>query len=241
MRTQLYLAIIGTTLLFSSCENEWFDVVKGSGPVVSETRSTSSFNDLSLSIPADVYIYQGNDEGITIEAQDNILDVIRTDVKHDELEIRFDNGIIAKRYERIKVFITTNDLSMIRISGSGNVYNETPIVTDELNIKISGSGNVELRDIDAPLVEARVSGSGKVNLSGFCAEQNLDISGSGDIYAFGLLSETVRINISGSGKSEISASEYIDATISGSGKVYYKGHPDVDSRISGSGGIYHVD
>lgn len=241
MRTQLYLAIIGTTLLFSSCENEWVDVVKGSGPVVSENRNTASFKNLSLSLPADVYIYQGPDEGITIEAQDNILDVIRTDVKHDELEIRFDNGVVAKRYEPIKVFITTNDLRFIKISGSGNVYNETPLLTDELNIRISGSGNVELHDIDTPLLDAKISGSGKVNLGGFCREQYINISGSGDVYAFGLLSETADINISGSGKTEIAVADYINANISGSGKVYYKGNPDIDSRISGSGGIYHVD
>ncbi|HLN52846.1 MAG TPA: head GIN domain-containing protein [Lentimicrobium sp.] len=241
MRTQLYLAIIGTTLLFSSCENEWFDVVKGSGPVVSENRNTSSFNDLSLAIPADVYITQGSEEGITIEAQNNILDVIRTDVKHDELEIRFDNGIVAKRYEPIKVFIVTNDLNMIRISGSGNVYNENPLITDELNIRISGSGNVDLHDIDAPVVDAKISGSGKVYLEGYCKDQYLNISGSGDIYAFGLLSETADITISGSGKSEISVSEYLNANISGSGKIYYKGRPDVNSKISGSGSIYHVD
>jgi hypothetical protein len=240
MRTQLSLVIIGLTLLLSSCENEWVDVVKGSGPVVSENRHTSSFKDLSLSIPADVYIYQGTDEGITINAQDNILDVLRTDVRHGELEIRFAKGVVAKRFEPIKIFITTANLESVRISGSGSVMNETPIVTDQMNIKISGSGNVILHELDTYWLEADISGSGKVNMSGICDEQNLNISGSGDIYAYGLLSKTVEINISGSGKSEISASHYLDATISGSGKIYYKGNPDVHSHISGSGAIYHV-
>ncbi len=241
MRTQLYLAVIITTLLFSSCENEWVDVVKGSGPVVSENRNTPSFRNLTLSVPADVYISQGDAEGITIEAQNNILDVLRTDVRHDELEIRFDNGVVAKRYETIKVYITTKEITQIKISGSGNVSNETPILTNELNLRISGSGNVELTDIDTHILDARISGSGNVNIGGYCTEQYLNISGSGDVYGFGLLTESADIRISGSGKTEIAVADYLNATISGSGKIYYKGSPDINSSISGSGGIYHVN
>jgi len=241
MRTKLFLPIIVATLLFSSCESDWVEIVKGSGPVVSEDRNTSSFSQVILSIPADVYIYQGANEGITIEAQDNVLDVIRTEVKSNELNIRFENGVVVKRYDPIKVYITTSDLSEIKIAGSGNVYNETPIVTNELRIRISGSGNVDLQNIDTPSLDARISGSGKVYLAGFCADQYLQISGSGNVHAYNLMSETADINISGSGKTELMVTDYMNVQISGSGDVYYKGHPNIDSRISGSGGIYSVE
>jgi hypothetical protein len=222
-------------------EKDWVDVVRGSGPVVSEDRTTPSYHEISLNIPADVYIYQGTDEGITIEAQDNVLDVIDTRVRNNELDIKFENGVVVKHFEPIKVYITTADLSEIRISGSGNVYNETPIITPELNVRISGSGNVDLHGIDTHSLDAQISGSGKVYLSGICDEQMLRISGSGDIYAFNLMSENADINISGSGKTEINVTNYLHGEISGSGNIYYKGHPDVESHISGSGGIYAVN
>jgi len=241
MKTIVYLPIIAATLLLTSCEKEWIDVVRGTGPVVSEDRTTPSYHEVTLNIPADVYIYQGVNEGITIEAQNNVIDVIDTRVKNGELDIKFENNVVVKRYEPIKVYITTKDLSMIKISGSGNVYNETPIVTDELVMKISGSGNVDLHDIDALHVEARISGSGKIYLSGVCDDQYMQISGSGSIHAFDLVSKISEINISGSGKTEITALDYLNAEISGSGNIYYKGHPGVDSHISGSGGLYHVD
>lgn len=241
MNPKFYLPIVAAAMLFTSCEKEWIDVVRGTGPIVSEDRTTPSYNEISLNIPADVYIYQGENEGITIEAQDNVLDVIDTRVRSNELDIKFEDGVVVKRFEPIKIYITTQDLSEIRISGSGNVYNETPIVTDELSVKISGSGNVDLHGIDTPRMMARISGSGKVYLSGFCANQSLQISGSGDIYAFDLLSETADVSISGSGKTELTATDYLHAEISGSGNVYYKGHPDVESHISGSGGIYSAN
>lgn len=241
MKAKFYLPILLATVLFSSCEKDWVDVVRGSGPVVSEDRTTPSFHQISLNIPADVYISQGLDEGITIEAQDNVLDVIDTRVRNNELDLKFENGVVVKRFEPIKVYITTANLSEIRISGSGDVYNDTPIVTDELNIRISGSGFVDLKNIDTHILDARISGSGKVYLSGICDDEILRISGSGNIHTFGLISETADINISGSGKTEITALDYLHAEISGSGNVYYKGHPTVESHISGSGGIYAVD
>lgn len=241
MNSKFYLPIIATAILFSSCQKEWVDVVRGSGPVVSEDRTTPSYDKVSLNIPADVYIYQGDEEGITIEAQNNILDVIDTRVRNNELDIKFENGVVAKHYEPIKVYITTANISEIRISGSGNVYNETPLVTDELNVRISGSGNVDLQDIDTPLLDARISGSGRVYLSGECAEQILRISGSGNIHAFGLYSDEADINISGSGKTEVNVTDYLHGDISGSGSIYYKGHPVVESHISGSGRIYSAN
>lgn len=242
MRTKVYLPILALTLiLFSSCERDFFDVVKGHGPIVSENRYTQSWDEVALMIPADVYIVQGEDEGITIEAQDNVLDVIETEVRHGELKLKFEDGVVVKRFDPIKVYVTTNDISQITVSGSGNVYNESPLVTNELRVRISGSGNVDLHDIDTPLMDARISGSGKVYLDGFTADLYLQISGSGDIYAFDLLTETAEVSISGSGRTEVTVADYLDAQISGSGSIYYRGHPDIDSRISGSGGLYHVN
>lgn len=242
MRTKLYLPIVAiAALLFTSCERDYFDVVKGHGPIVSENRFTASYEEVALAIPADVYIVQGEDEGITIEAQDNVLDVIETEVRHGELKLKFEDGVIVKRFDPIKVYITTEDLSQITVSGSGNVYNDSPIVTNELRVRISGSGNVDLHDIDTPVMDAKISGSGKVYLEGITADLYLQISGSGDIYAFNLLTETADVTISGSGKTEVTVAHYLNAQISGSGDVYYRGHPDIDSRISGSGGLYHVD
>lgn len=243
MKTKLYLSfLLITAIAFTSCRKDWFDVVRGSGPVVSEDRSVATYDEVDLSIPADIYISQGNNERITIEAQENILDVIETDVNNHKLKLRFSNGVSVRRFDPIKVYITTRDITEVSVSGAGNIYNDGPLVTDVLNIRVSGSGNIELDDIDSPIVDTRISGSGKVYLSGFCDEQYLQVSGSGDIYGFDLESSDTEVEISGSGKAEVRVEHYLKARISGSGKVFYKGNPNhVDSKISGSGGVYHVD
>lgn len=238
MKAKFYLTILATTLLFVSCERELFDRVRGVGPVITEERHVPSLKDVSLSIPAEVYLYQGDNEELVIDAQANILDIIETEVRGKELKIKFQNGIGVSRHEKIKVYITSPDFSRIHITGSGDIYNETPIVTSTMDLKISGSGSIFLNDVETDVLEASISGSGNITVIGNCHDQYLRISGSGDIHNFEMISEETEVQISGSGETEIFTDDYLYAKISGSGKVFYKGNPIVESVISGSGGVY---
>ncbi len=236
----LFLPLIAAVLLMSSCESDSWHNIRGTGPVLSETREVPIHRNLSVSIPADVYIYQSQERDLTIEAQGNILDAIETYVSGSELRIGLENGAGLGNHEPIKIYISSAMFNTIRLSGSVNLYSETQIVTDEFDISISGSGNVDVAVV-ANDVKASISGSGKMWIEGTTLNEEFTVSGSGDIYSFGLLSETSDISISGSGKAEVKVTEYLNAHISGSGSVYFKGYPEVDSHVSGSGNVVHVN
>jgi len=244
MKPTKSLLFISTLLpmiaLFSSCEKDSWHNIHGSGPVMSETRDVPIHRDLSISIPADVYIYQSQNRELTLEAQANVLDAIETYVTDSELKIGLENGAGLGDHETIKIYISSAMYNSIRLSGSVNLYSETQIVTDGLNVSISGSGNVDLA-VDANTVSVSISGSGKVWLEGSTIAEEFTISGSGDIYSFDMQSETADINISGSGNAEVNVAEYMKIRISGSGSVFYLGYPTIDSQISGSGKIIHVN
>ncbi len=236
----LFLFVSSLTLLITSCEVDSWQNIRGSGPVVSETRDVPIHRDLSVSIPADVYIYQSQERDLTIEAQSNVLDAIETRVSGSELKIGLENGAGLGSHEPIKIYISSAMFNTIRLSGSVNLYSETQIVTDDFDIGISGSGNVDVAVV-ANNVKASISGSGKMWIEGTTLDEEFTISGSGDIYSFGLLCETSDVAISGSGKAEVKVTEYLNAHISGSGSVYFKGYPEVDSHVSGSGNVVHVN
>jgi hypothetical protein len=233
------LPALAIALFMTSCESDSWHNIRGSGPVVSETRVVPIHRDIFISIPADVYIYQSQIKDLTIEAQSNVLDAIETYVSGNELKIKLENGAGLGRHEPIRIYISSAMYNNIRLSGSVNLYSETPIVTDDFDISISGSGNVDVAVV-ANTVRASISGSGKMWIEGTTLAEEFTISGSGDIYSFGLQSETSDVNISGSGKAEVSVDEFLKARISGSGSIYYKGYPTVDSRVSGSGNVVHV-
>lgn len=214
--------------------------INGIGPVVKQQRHTESFVSISISIPAEIYLQQGQKEEVLLEAQENILSLIKTEVKDYELKIKFSNRFATLTGDKIRVYITSPEFKHIYLQGSGGIFSNTPIKAKSLDLKVSGSGKILLSDVHTDELEQRISGSGKIKLKGNCFTQSIKISGSGSIINGEMTSKQTNIEISGSGKSTVQVNDYLYTKISGSGRVYFKGNPVNESRITGSGNIYHL-
>jgi len=213
-------------------------IVNGSGRVISEAREVSGFNSVSLSGSGDVIVTQGNQEGIKIEAEDNVLPYLKTKVQGSTLIIstESDNGIIVHPTRPMRYYVSMKDVSGFTISGSGTITSDG-ITTRALDLTITGSGETDLENIKADSIRTTLSGSGKCSLMGQAASQRLTITGSGSCSTENLSSQNVKINVSGSGKALVTASSSLDVTITGSGEVRYSGTPKLSQHITGSGRI----
>lgn len=234
------LALMLPLIVFTSCESDNWYMIRGSGPVMSESRIVPVHRNLNVSVPAEVHIYQSLVRDLTIEAQANVLDAIDTYVDGNELNIKLADGMSLGTHEPIVIYISSAMYNTIRLSGSVDLIAETPIVTDVFDVTVSGSGSVDA-EVDANTVVASISGSARMWLQGNTLTQQYTVSGSGYIYSYDLYTETSDISISGSGRIEVNVAEYLKARISGSGDIYYAGYPTVNSQISGSGRLFHVE
>ncbi len=84
--------------------------------------------------------------------------------------------------------------------------------TDLLDVTISDSGDVQIADLSADEVEARINGSGEIDLAGEAAAQKVTISGLGSYQTGGLRGESVVVKISGSGDATVWATDSLDET-----------------------------
>lgn len=223
-------------LLTSSCDDLDGPRVRGIGPTESETRSVNSFSRIDLETDADVILTQGSSQQVRVEAQRNILNVLKTEVNGDELRIDFDRVNILG-HDPIKVYITVPALTQVRVSGSSHVWSTTPWTAASCAIDLAGSGRVELPFAQATGLRTTISGSGEVRLSGTAQNHNITISGSGQVAAYDLAAQDTHVSISGSGRSYVHTARTLSTDISGSGSVHYKGNPTVSTRISGSGRV----
>ena len=203
--------------------------------------NVNSFNELSLGIPATLYLKQGSKEEVTIECDDDIYDEIEFDMRGDRLVIKKENDNwnwkSGWRNSEVEIYVTMKDIEALSVSGSGNMESSNKLQVEDLELAVSGSGDMEL-DIDGDELETRISGSGSIRLSGSANEATSRISGSGRVKAEDLTVKTFEARISGSGSCYITVEDEIEASISGSGNVYYNGNPDrVISNSSGSGKI----
>lgn len=232
-----FLAII----ILSSCGEDNVFGVKGQGPVVQETRSFSSFDRIEMGMSGELFITQGPDQHVVIEAQRNILDVIQSDEKNGKLEIDFKRGYNLRNHSPIKVYITVPTLTDLDVSGSAKAYAEGPFETNDIVLSVSGSGKIDIKDLKVQRVYSYISGSGNLYLGGTAEESRIDISGSGKIEAFPLYTLHTEAKISGSGRCEVTVEKTLKASISGSGRIHYKGNPTIDFKASGSGKVINAN
>jgi len=224
---------------FTSCKKHLFNSIKGKGETVTETRTLSGFNKISLDIDADIYYTQDSVYFVELSAQQNVLDVITTEISSGELEI--DSRKWIRKHNGIKIVIHSPDLYALDISGSGNIESSSDISTTTLELNVSGSGNIHLASVYSAELEVKISGSGNISASGGTAtNQKTTISGSGNIEMDGLSANHSDAKISGSGNISVWVLDQLKATISGSGDIRYRGNPVVNTSISGSGSVVHI-
>src|SRR5512136_2425412 len=64
------------------------NMVRGSGKVVSETRPVSGFTSVSVTCAGEVQITQGNADALVIEAEDNVLPLLVSEVHGSQLVLK---------------------------------------------------------------------------------------------------------------------------------------------------------
>ena len=209
LRRGAVASLIGIFLLVASCS-----MATGSGTPATENRPVSGFSNVELSGSGELIIEQTGTESLTIEADDNLLPLLTSEVSGDTLHL----GVRPNTSLRPRTPI---------------IYRLT--VSQLAGLELSGSSAVTASKIQADRLRVEISGSGRITVTGDVVDQELEISGSGEYRADQLLSRTLRARISGSGNADVNVTESLDVEISGSGSLTYQGDPRVSQQISGSG------
>jgi hypothetical protein len=189
----------------------------GSGTIISDTREVPNFAKVRLTSSGDVIITKGAKREVRVEADDNIIEDVRTEVG--------DNGTLILGMKKgswnnvhLKYIIINPVLEGASISGSGSITVESDFDVKQMQSGISGSGSIRFKGGKTTKYEVRISGSGDVKADNFEADD-------------------VTVEISGSGSANVFAKKTLNVRISGSGDVFYKGTPEITKSIRGSGSL----
>ncbi|MDX9905553.1 MAG: head GIN domain-containing protein [Bacteroidales bacterium] len=247
------LLLFAAGLFFTGCYKPWH-VIEGNHDVQTDTRAISGFSHVFNEGNFDVYIIQDASGEVIIEAESNLIPLIRTRIEGSALVIDTKDNL-HNNYP-MKVYVHTPEIEKIRLSGSGLMHAENintgdididlsgsgdiffSGIADDLECKISGSGDMEI-GIECNTIDAKISGSGEMEFYGSAHRGDLNISGSGSFRAYDLTLQDCYARISGSGDMYLTVEDYLNVTISGSGDVYYLGNPIIETNISGSGNVIH--
>jgi Putative auto-transporter adhesin, head GIN domain len=235
---RIFAAIMLAAVLVSASSCRWRSI-RGNNNVITSNRNETNFHAVKTQGSFDLYVTQGSEFSVRIEAEENLMKYILAEVVNGELVVKVKRGINLRPRQDMKVYVTAPRFKKLGIAGSGNIIAETKLSTDEkIEFGIAGSGDIKVSDVDAPKVIVRISGSGSALLAGATRDAELRIAGSGDIKCKELKTENTEVHIAGGGDVWSYCSQNLDVHIAGSGDVHYAGNPvNVKQKIAGSGNL----
>jgi hypothetical protein len=226
------LIVVASGILLYSCNPS----VKGSGNIITEKRNTGNFTGISTASSIYVEVKIGSTYEVIVEADDNVLSLVKTTVDGGVLKVRYADNT-SLRNANVKVLVIVPTLEKLYASSSGSIVVEGTLANvQKIELNCSSSANIDAT-VDAPTVDAECSSSGEINLSGRTQTFKVDVNSSGDIDAEDLLSETTIAEASSSGTANVHASVKLQGKANSSGTIRYKGGASVTKTESSSGSV----
>ena len=237
--TGILLAAGIILIMASSCIR--FTGIIGSGNVISEERKVEGFNRISVSAGINLFIKQDSNETLRIEAEDNLMPNIITEVKNGRLEIRFKQflsfGFSATK--PVNVYVAVKNLNEINASSGASVKAEE-IKTDNLKINLS-SGAIGEIIVLVSQIDADASSGTLIRISGKTDTQKINLSSGSSYDAEDLISKSAEMDVSSGSSAKVNVSDSLDVNISSGGIVQYTGSPKISSNISSGGILKNTD
>ena len=236
LATAIFASVV--TLATISCSKK---NITGEGPLVTQSRNASGFNEIDLEMYGNVYYKNDPESKLEIVAQQNVLDILQTYVSGTKLVIKFKSGYDYHSSEDIRIYVSAPQVHNFVMNTSGNIYGLNRIDASSIFLRSEGSGSISLVEAHANSIEAFAKGSGNITVnSGNVYSAKFKTIGSGKIDLSGVSARTVNAETSGSGYIKLKVSDHLDARIEGSGSIYYFGFPSLSSHVSGTGRLIRL-
>jgi hypothetical protein len=211
--------------------------VYGSGNVVKETRDLQDFTGVVLSEEGDLFIEAGDQEGLVVEAEDNLQEYLVAETINRVLDIKKSpDNVTLNATKPIRYYLTVKELNSLTVKNSGDVE-ITQVDTDNFSIRITGSGSVHIGTLNANHLEVELTSSGNLVVdAGEINEQSVRLSSSGEYDSKNVTCQTASVELTSSGDATLNVLGVLTADLSSSGNVYYVGDPQLVYKDSSSTG-----
>jgi len=215
MKKLLVLLLIMPILYGCSYAGRMEGAVTGSGNRKTEKRPMGDFNAVEVTGAYDVKIVSGTKGDVQIESDDNILPLIKTEVKDGRLVVSSNEKFSTSKSPTVSIVAA----NIQDVSGTG-----------ASNFDISGIRNASLK----------LSGMGasKFQCAGETNKLTVDVSGAGSVDARELHAKDAIVKTNGATSVTVFATETLDANVNGVGSVDYYGNPKVvNKKVDGMGSL----
>lgn len=237
MKTMHTITGLAISLLLASCN---FNVslgegTRGNGNVKRDERPVNgSFTAIHAQEGLDVYIAQANETSIRVEADENIIELIGTDIENGTLKIHAIENI--GRASSKKVYVSMPTIEELKTSSGADLRVENLVKTDRISLKSSSGSDIQV-EVNANSVFCDSSSGAEIKVTGTAKTIEAGASSGSEIDANGLTTEEAFAKASSGGSVSVNASEKVEARSSSGGDISYSGNPKVvqkNNSVSGN-------
>jgi hypothetical protein len=205
------------------------------GNYVKEERNVGSFTKLDVGGAFTIYLSQGSQEKVVVEADADEIKEIRTEVVGNKLKIYTDSNW-PSHFHDMSIYITFKSLDFIDFSGAVEVKSEGILNFTDLEMDISGAAEITMA-MKADKYDAEFSGASEVDFSGNIKTGRLQLSGASEFDAENLEFQDLDIGVSGASEAKVWATGSLVIDASGASDIKYKGNPKVTIDESGASSV----
>lgn len=219
-----YLVVLLISMLYLSCN---FDLnisgVKGNGNVVTESRlSDVSFSKIHASEGLDVYLTKSTSTAVKVQADENLQELIETEIKDGVLHIHSKETI--RKASAKKVLVNFTSLNEISSSSGAQIHTTNFILSDNIVVKASSGSNQKLA-IKAATIDCKSSSGSNIELDGNAKNINASASSGSVIDAHNLIADNCTTKSSSGANIDVNCKSTITAKASSGSNTSYAGNP----------------
>ncbi|MBS1637968.1 MAG: DUF2807 domain-containing protein [Bacteroidetes bacterium] len=231
MSSRIRIFSLFTLLVFTwSCKKEnWCDCVKSTGKDETTTRDVQGFTCINLEDKIDMYIKQGPNFEVKVQAGEHLQKLIKTELDGETLKVVNNNkcNFVRGYKHKITVYVTAPRFKFIDHNGVGTIWTDGTIVQDTIGCKTHSSGDIHL-NVNSKVMLCSTHGNGDIYLAGVTDNLQNDYTGTNFLYAKDLkVNSFIYLHSVSLGHAYVNAppSGNMDIRIEQSGNVYYTGSP----------------
>jgi hypothetical protein len=166
---------------------------------------------------------------IRIEADENILNHVKYEIKNNILYFYKEQGIEFPSEALVRIYVTRDSIDALTISSSAKVQLTDTIRTDELRL-VCIDRSVLTGRLECKKIQSYINNS-TLEITGLSSMIRMNIDNGSSTNLLGMESNNAHINISGGSFAEISVSDEIELKAIERSVLHYKGTAIIRSLI----------
>lgn len=235
MKALKYSLIAILALSLTSCQFDLtFGNIRGNGNVqTAEREINDDFTEVKGSHGLDIFLTEGDENAIVVEADENLHEHISTEVHNGQLKIKATENIGSAKSK--KIHVTYKKISGIYASSGADIIGNSLIDNENISLNSSSGAMIDI-DINAGQVYADASSGSDLKVKGRAVKLITTASSGSDIQAGDLEVKSCKASASSGADIVVNVSEEIEGNASSGGDIRYYGNPTAISLKDGVSG-----